>query len=360
MREGSGRVSGPAGRPGPGAEPVVDLRSDTVTRPPQAMRQAMAEAEVGDDVLDGDPTAAALERRVADLLGMEAALFFPSGTQANQAAILLHAPPGSEAVCEREAHVFHYELADAAMIGGVQLRTVDVPGGRVTAADYEPAIREGDRYHPLTGLLCVESTHNLYGGTIVPLEAMRGIRALAEARGLPVHLDGARLWNASAATGVPLAEYAACADTVMLSLSKGLGCPVGSVLAGSPALIERAWTARKRLGGGMRQVGILAAAALWALDHQLPALTEDHRRARRLAGACEDVEGLRAVSPETNIVMIDVLREDVTAPDLERTLAGRGVRILAIGERRLRAVTHRDVDDEGIQRAVSALAGAMA
>lgn len=350
----------PVGVPGAIGEPTVDLRSDTVTRPPPGMRRAIAEAEVGDDVLEKDPTAARLERRVAELLGKEAALFFPSGTQANQAAILLQARPGTEAVCEREAHVFHYELADAAMIAGVQLRTVEVPGGRVTAADYEPVIREGDRYHPVTSLLCVESTHNLYGGTIVPLEAMRGIRELADARGLPVHLDGARLWNASAATGVPIAEYAASADTVMVSLSKGLGCPVGSVLAGSAELIERAWGARKRLGGGMRQVGILAAAGLWALDHHVRLLPDDHRRARRLAEGCERVEGVEAVPPETNIVMFEIRRPGASAKEVERALAARGIRILAIGERRLRAVTHLDVDDSGIERALTALAEALA
>lgn len=338
---------------------VVDLRSDTVTGPTAGMRRAIASAEVGDDVLDGDPTAAALERRVAKLLGKPAALFFPSGTQANQAAILLHTRPGTEAVCEREAHVFHYELADAAMLAGVQLRTVDVPGGRVTAADYAPAIRPGDRYHPVTSLLCVESTHNLYGGTIVPLDALEGIRALADERGLPVHLDGARLWNASAATGVSLAEYAACADTVMLSLSKGLGCPIGAVLVGPEPLMERAWSARKRLGGGMRQVGILAAAGLWALDYQLERLPEDHRRAHRLAEGCRELPGLEPVPPETNIVMVDVNRAGITAEELERRLEATGVRVLALEKQRLRAVTHLEVTDAGIDRALEALAAAL-
>lgn len=336
----------------------VDLRSDTVTRPTAAMREAMARAEVGDDVLEKDPTADRLERRVAEMLGKEAALFFPSGTMANQAAILLHTRPGTETVCEAEAHVFHYELADAAFLSGVQLRTVASDRGRVRAEAYAEAIRPGDRHHPLTSLLCTENTHNMHGGVVVPLRSLRAVQELAHARGLPVHLDGARLWNASAATGVPLADWAASADTVMVSLSKGLGCPVGSVLAGPRELIDRAWSVRKRLGGGMRQVGILAAAGLHALDHHLDRLAEDHRRARRLAEACGQVDGLAADPPDTNIVMIR-LAPELEPAALSRTLETRGVRILPAGPDRLRAVTHLDVDDGGVERASEALRAAV-
>ncbi|MFQ5689961.1 MAG: threonine aldolase family protein [Gemmatimonadota bacterium] len=340
----------------PGSDrPVVDLRSDTVTRPTEGMRKAIAGAEVGDDVLGKDPTADRLERAVAERLGKQAALFFPSGTQANQTAILLQSRPGTEIVCEAESHVFHYELADAAFLSRAQLHPVASREGRITAAEYAAAIRPGDRHHPLTSLLCVENTHNMHGGVVVALEALREIRVLARERGLPVHLDGARLWNASAASGVPLAAYAECADTVMVSLSKGLGCPVGSVLAGSAQLIERAWTVRKRLGGGMRQVGILAAAGIYALEHHLAGLAEDHRRARRLAEACDQIEGLRAETPETNILMIHIEREDLAPESLSERLAERNIWILPAGSRRLRAVTHLGVDDRGIERAAAAL-----
>lgn len=342
-----------------GGDRPVDLRSDTVTRPSAGMRRAMAEAEVDDDVLGKDPTVDRLEHRVAALLGKEVALFFPTGTQANQAAILLQARPGMEAVCEARAHVFHYELSGAAFLSGVQLHPVRSERGALDPDTVSEAIRPGDRHHALTGLICVENTHNLHGGTVVPLDRLRSIRSLAETRGLPVHLDGARLWNASAATGVPLAEWAACADTVMVSLSKGLGCPVGSLLAGSEAGAREMWSLRKRLGGGMRQVGILAAAGLWALDHNLDRLPEDHARARRLAAGCDEIPGLAADPPDTNIVMIRLRRSGRSAADLSRRLAERGVWILPAGPDRLRAVTHLDVDDEGIVRALEALADAV-
>jgi len=323
------------------------------------MRRAMAEAEVADDVIGKDPTAARLEERVADLLGKEAALFFPSGTQANQAAILLLGRSGTEAVCEGEAHVFHYEYADAAFLSGMQLRTVPSDRGRVEREAYEAAIRPGDPHQPTTSLLCLENTHNMHGGVVVPLERMHGVRELADERGLPVHLDGARLWNASAASGVEPAEYAACADTVMVSLSKGLGCPIGSMLAGSREHIEAAWFARKRLGGGMRQVGIIAAAGLWALDHHLDRLPEDHERARKLAEGCATIEGIRADAPETNILMIHLEEEAPDPAEVSRRLEERGVLISPAGPRRLRAVTHLDVDDGGIERALAALREAL-
>lgn len=342
------------------SDTVVDLRSDTVTRPTQGMRQAMAGAEVGDDVLGKDPTADRLERRVAELLGKEAALFFPSGTQANQASILLHTRPGTEAVCEAESHVFHYELADAAWLAGVQLHPVASERGSLTARDVAGAIRPGDRHHPVTTLVCVENTHNMHGGSVVPLPAMRAIQQLAIERSLPVHLDGARLWNAAAATDVTLADYASCADTVTVCLSKGLGCPVGSLLAGPTALMADAWSVRKRLGGGMRQIGILAAAGLWALDHHLERLLEDHGRASWLARESDAVDGLRAEPPDTNIVMIHVEREGLDEETVARKLKARGVWILPAGPGRLRAVTHLDVDDEGIERCLEALSEAVA
>ena len=342
------------------SDTVVDLRSDTVTRPTPGMRQSMAGAEVGDDVLGKDPTADRLECRVAELLGKEAALFFPSGTQANQASILLHTRPGTEAVCEAESHVFHYELADAAWLAGVQLHPVASERGSLTARDVAGAIRPGDRHHPVTTLVCVENTHNMHGGSVVPLPAMRAIQQLAIERSLPVHLDGARLWNAAAATGVTLADYASCADTVMVCLSKGLGCPVGSLLAGPSALMADAWSVRKRLGGGMRQIGVLAAAGLWALDHHLERLEEDHGRATWLARESDAMDGLRAEPPDTNIVMIHVERGGLDEETVARKLEVHGVWILPAGPGRLRAVTHLDVDDEGIERCLEALSEAVA
>jgi threonine aldolase len=342
------------------SDTVVDLRSDTVTRPSSGMRRAMADAEVGDDVLGKDPTADRLERRVAELLGKEAALFFPSGTQANQSAIILQSRPGTEAVCEAESHVFHYEYADAAWLAGIQLHPVTSDRGSLGARDVSAAVRPGDRHHPTTSLLCVENTHNMHGGAIVPLSAMRAMRELALERGLPVHLDGARLWNAAEASGVSLAEFAGCADTVMVSLSKGLGCPVGSLLAGPESLIADAWTVRKRLGGGMRQVGILAAAGIWALDHNLERIGSDHERASWLAREVNAMEGLVSDPPDTNIVMIRVERDDIDAAALADRLEEKGVWILAVGPRRLRAVTHLDIDDAGVERSLEAIAAAIA
>jgi threonine aldolase len=337
------------------SDAAVDLRSDTVTRPSPGMRRAMAEAVVDDDVLGKDPTADRLERRVAELLGKEAALFFPSGTQANQAAVILHTRPGTEAVCEADSHVFHYEYADAAWLAGVQLHPVHSSRGALTAGDVAAAIRPDDRHHPITTLLCVENTHNLHGGAVVPLSAMQAIQAVARERSLPVHLDGARLWNAAAAAAVGLSDFASCADTVTVCISKGLGCPIGSLLAGSSAFIAETWSVRKRLGGGMRQVGILAAAGLWALDHNLDRLVEDHDRARRLARETDSIDGLRADIPDTNIVMIHLENGSLNEETVVAELEALGVRLLPAGPGRLRAVTHLDVDDEGIERCLEAL-----
>lgn len=344
----------------PPERPPVDLRSDTVTRPSEAMRVAIASAEVDDDVLGKDPTVDRLERKVAELLGKEAALFFPSGTQANQAGILLHTEPGSEAICEADAHVFHYEFADAAWLAGVQLVPVASERGRLPPEAVRSAIRPGDRHHPRTTLVCVEQTHGASGGSVVPLETLAAVREVADEHGLPIHMDGARIWHAAVALDRPLSEVAAAADTVMASLSKGLGCPVGSMLAGPAELIERAWTIRKRLGGGMRQVGILAAAGLHALEHHLPRLGEDHARARRLFEACRRIDGLSPVEPDTNTLRIDVTRENLPAAEVERRLREEGIWILALGPDWLRAVVHLDVDDEGIERAIEALGAAMA
>jgi threonine aldolase len=339
----------------PGTETAIDLRSDTVTRPSPEMRRAIAEAEVGDAVLGDDPTVAELERFAAELLGKERSLFFPSGIMANQVAILLQAAPGTEVVIDSLGHILNYEEAAAAAIGGVQLRSVFTATGLLTAADVAAAIRPASPYLPRTSLVCLENTHNSAGGRVLAPEQMRHVVEVARERGISVHLDGARLPNAAVATGIPMKEWAALADTVMISLSKGLGAPVGSILAGTAQAMEQGWRLRRRLGGGMRQAGLLAAAALFALERNLQRLSEDHARAATLAAAADSLQGLSADAPETNIVMIDLVRDDLEASAVLAALADRGVWMTQFGARRIRAVTHLDVDDEGVARAISAL-----
>lgn len=340
-------------------DPMVDLRSDTVTRPSQGMREAMMNAEVGDDVLDHDPTTLALETRVAGLLGKEKALFFPSGVQANQTALGVHGRPGTEAICEAGAHIFNYEEAAGSALSGLQLHPVPAPGGLLTPELVQGAIRPHSPYVPVTSLIALENTHNSAGGKILPLDTALAIRGVAQEAGLPIHLDGARLWHASSATGESLDTLASVGDTVMVCLSKGLGAPVGSLLAGPAEFMERAWRMRRRLGGAMRQSGILAAAGLYALDHQMDRLAEDHRRARVLAEEAGRIPGLEVGAPDTNIVMLDLQLPGVGAESVLSVLAEDGVLMVPFGPRRIRAVTHLEVGDEGIQRAVDALRGAL-
>jgi threonine aldolase len=335
---------------------AVDLRSDTVTRPSRAMRRVIAEAEVGDAVLGDDPTVDELERYAAGLLGKERALFFPSGIMANQAALLVLAAPGTEAVIEAGGHILNYEESAAAALGGIQLRAVPTPDGLLTPESVAEAIRPPSPYLPQTSLLCLENTHNSAGGRVLPLERMRAVTEVARQRGVAVHLDGARLPNAAVASGAPMRAYAALADTVMVSLSKGLGAPVGSVLAGTGERMERAWRVRRRLGGGMRQAGLLAAGALYALHTNFGRLADDHRRAAELARAASRIEALDAAVPDTNIVMVDLVDPRLSPAAVLQGLTERGVWMTAFGPRRLRAVTHLDVDDAGIDRAAGALA----
>jgi len=339
--------------------PVVDLRSDTVTRPTREMRAAIAEAEVADDLLDGDPTTRRLEARVAELLGKERALFFPSGVMANQAALAVLAEPGTEVVLEAGAHIFHYEEGAAARLSGVQLRPVPTPDGLLTAGAVRSAIRPPSPYVIRTSAVVLENTHLSSGGRVHPLDEQRRIRSVAAERGLPIHLDGARLWHAAVATGAGLADLAEPADTVMVSLSKGLGAPVGSVLAGPGEVIEAAWRVRRRFGGGMRQTGVLAAAGLHALGHHLDRLGADHDNARRLARGVAEIPGIDAAAPETNIVFVEITGEGIDGDVVLGALEDRGVLLIRFGPRRLRAVTHRDVDAAGIDRAVEALADAV-
>jgi threonine aldolase len=334
----------------------IDLRSDTVTRPSQAMRRAMAEAEVGDDVLDHDPTTRRLERRVAELLGQDDALFFPSGTQANQSAIALLTRPGTELLLEANAHLVHYELGGVAANWGVQIRPIASPDGLLSGDLLGAALRPASPHLPRAGAVAVENTHNAAGGRVMPPAVMDGIVAVAHAAGLRVHLDGARLWNAAAALGVPPSRLARGAATVMVSFSKGLGCPVGSCLTLAAEQRPRAWEIRKRLGGGMRQSGILAAAGLYALEHNLQRIVDDHANARFLAerlGACPRV---RVAVPESNIVMIDLVRPDDAADAVIPKLAEAGVLLVPFGPRRLRAVTHLDVTRSDVARAADVIA----
>jgi threonine aldolase len=332
---------------------MIDLRSDTVTRPSAAMRAAMANAEVGDDVLDGDPTVLRLEQRVAALLGKDRGLFFPTGTMANQAALWLLGERGTEVYCHEDSHIVNWEIAGTAGLIGLQPRMVR--GAPVLEAEaLQAMLRPASPHAPRASLVCAENTHNGAGGMVTPLPKLQAIRDVAREAGLPVHLDGARLWNAAAATGTPLADFAACADTVMVSFSKGLGAPVGAVLVGSAAVMAKAWETRKRFGGGMRQSGILAAAALHGLDVNLPRLAEDHRRAKQLADGLATIADLRVVPPDTNIVMVDLPPRLDAATAAARARAA-GVLVSPWNATRIRAVLHLDVDDAACATAVARL-----
>jgi len=334
---------------------LIDLRSDTVTKPTAAMREAMAGAEVGDDERDGDPTMRRLEERVAAMLGKEAALFFPSGVMANQAAVWVLAPRATEVLADPDAHIVEGEIAGLAALAGTQILPV-APAGRVLSADdLRRAIRPRTRYSPAPSLVCIENTHNGAGGVITDVREMRAIRHVAAELGVPVHLDGARVWNASVASGISLAELAEHADTVMVAFSKGLGAPVGAALAGERHVIDKAWTARKLFGGAMRQSGILAAAALYALDHHIGRLADDHAHARALAHRLTGAGAVTIVPPETNIVMIDLPPGRRVSP-IARAAAHEGVRISEWTPTRIRLVTHLDVSAADVKRAGDILA----
>jgi len=337
---------------------TVDLRSDTVTKPTAGMREAMARAEVGDDVFGEDPTVNRLQETVAELLGKEAALFVPSGTMSNQIAIKCHTQPGDEVILERDSHSFHYEGGGPALLSGVQLHPLPGERGVITAAQVAAAVRPGDHHYPRSRLVCLENTHNRAGGTIFPLEAIGEIRQVADRHGLRMHLDGARLWNAAVATGISEREFAAPFDSVSVCLSKGLGAPVGSLLVGSREFIHLAHRYRKVFGGGMREVGILAAAGLYALAHHRQRLADDHRRARRLAEALAELPGASVdlESVQTNMVFVDVGPSGMEAAEVVAKVREQGVLCLALGPSVIRLVTHLDVDDEGVERAIVAFA----
>jgi threonine aldolase len=339
------------------AEAPIDLRSDTVTRPTPGMRAAMAAAEVGDDVFHEDPTVNELEERVARLLGKEAALFVPSGTMSNQIAIRVHTQPGDELLCDVNAHIYLYEAGAPAVLSGVTCRTLEGEHGILDPSQLEGKVRPVNDHSVRTRLVCLENTHNRGGGRVYPLEKVRAISTWARQQGLALHLDGARLWNAVVATGTPAAEWAGCFDTVSVCFSKGLGAPVGSALNGPREFIQRARRVRKVLGGGMRQAGVLAAAALYALENHRERLAEDHRNAQLLARAIADTAGLRLDPPkvETNLIWFEVDPRVGSAKDVAATLRERGVLVHTAGPHTLRACTHLDVSTAQAERAAETI-----
>ena len=330
---------------------MIDLRSDTLTTPDEGMRQAMATAVVADDVYAEDPTVNSLQERVADMFGMEAALFVPSGTQGNQICIALNTNTGEEVIAENDAHIFHYENAATSVIARGQIHGIVSDTGAMSIEDVVAAIRPQAYYYPRTALIAVENTHNRHGGTVQSLDYLRSLRMVADAAGLPLHCDGARIWNAIEASGASAKDYGGLFDTMSVCLSKGLGAPVGSIILSTKENILRAWRWRKMLGGGMRQVGILAAAGLYALDNILPRLAEDHANARLFAEALSEDSritlDMRRV--QTNIVLFKIHANDA---DVVEAAAKRGVRIAAIRPGVMRAVMYHQVSrDDAITAA---------
>jgi threonine aldolase len=333
-------------------DPLIDLRSDTVTRPTPGMRAAMQAAEVGDDVFRDDPTVIRLEERVAALLGKEAAVYVPSGTMSNQIGIHAHTQPGDELLCDVNCHLYNYEAGGPAVLSGVTCRTVEGDFGILDVTQLEGKVRPTSDHMVRTRLVCLENTHNRGGGRIYPLEKIEAISAWARSAGLLRHLDGARLWNAVVATGIAPATWAGHFDSVSVCFSKGLGAPVGSALCGPRDFIARARRSRKLFGGGMRQAGVIAAAALYALDHHVERLAEDHRHAQVIARAIADTPGLRLVPPEveTNLIWFEIDRDLGTSRDLAAALKERGILIQAVAAQVARACTHLDVSAAQAER----------
>jgi threonine aldolase len=336
---------------------MIDLRSDTVTKPTPAMRQAMAEAEVGDDVYGEDPTVNHLEQRAAEIMGKEAALFVPTGTMGNTIAIKLHTEHGQEVICDERCHILNYELGMMAWFAGCIARPIATPDGRMSWKAISAEIRPVGPHRAPTGLVEVENTNNLAGGTVYPLAQLTEICDGAHDRGLPLHMDGARIFNAATALGVPVAEIASKADTVMFCLSKALGAPAGSMLAGPRALIDKGRLYRKRLGGGMRQVGVLAAAGLIALETMPAVLKQDHANAKLLAEGLAAVRGIAVRPVETNIVIFDIAGLGMDSARFSGQLKERGVLANGAGPTSMRMVTHYDVTEEMCREALDVVAG---
>ena len=335
---------------------IVDLRSDTLTLPTPEMREAMARAEVGDDVWGEDPTVQRLEALAAARLGKDAGLFVTSGTQGNLVSVVAHTRSGQEVVLDLDSHIYNYEVAGAATIGHVQMRPAKTARGFLTPEQVREAIRPSNIHLPQTGLVCIENTHNRHGGTCCTPEEIAAVAAAAHEAGVPVHLDGARLFNAAVALGRPAADFTRPVDSVTFCLSKGLGAPVGSVICGSQDFIGRARRVRKMLGGGMRQAGIIAAAGIVALERMVERLAEDHGNARRLAEGLAKLPGLAVdlSSVQTNIVILRVERGPAATEALVKGCAARKVKVHAMGPAAIRCVTHKDVDGDDIARALEA------
>jgi len=336
---------------------TVDLRSDTVTRPTAGMRAAMADAVVGDDVYEEDPTVNALQARVAELFGHEAALYTPTGTMANQIALQLLVPPGGELLCDADAHVLVHETGAAAAIGGISSRTWPAVGPDIDVELVASMVRPAGYHAVATRAIEVEQTHNRAGGGVLPLSTLEGLRRVADDAGTGLHCDGARIWHASVADGVPLRGYGVLFDTLSVCLSKGLGAPVGSLVVSSAENIARARVLRKRMGGGMRQVGVIAAAGAYALEHHIERLAEDHARAGRLAEALAPYGLVDPARVRTNMVPLDFSKSTVDALGFAAGARAQGVLVSVLGPRVGRLVTHLDVDDDGIDRAIEVLTG---
>ncbi|MCP4631713.1 MAG: low-specificity L-threonine aldolase [candidate division Zixibacteria bacterium] len=338
---------------------IIDLRSDTITRPSPEMREAIANAEVGDDVFGDDPTVNRLQEMTADLLGKEAALYFPSGTMSNQVALRCLTNHGDEAIIEQDAHIFRYEAASGSALAGIQFNTIKGNNGVITAEEIEDRIRPADYHQPKTAVVCLENTHNKAGGMIFPLKEIQKIRELCLSRGIKTYIDGARIWNASIATGVKLTEYTQYCDLVSVCLSKGLGAPVGSVLAGDKEMITQARRYRKAYGGGMRQAGIIAAAGIYALENNIERLKDDHNRAQKIAKTLSKIPSINSdpATVQTNLVVFDVFKTGRSPLEIVKGLKQKGLLIVWMGENLLRAVCHLDVDDNDIDEACEILTG---
>ncbi len=333
----------------------IDLRSDTVTRPSPAMRETMMNAEVGDDVFGEDPTVNRLQKRIASMFGKEDALFVPSGTMGNEICIKAHTSPGEEVIVGQDSHVFVYETAAPALLAGVQLMPLKENRGVFTREQLKSALRPGAYYFPKTTLLCVENTHGRSAGSVVPIEAMKEMYEFTREVNIRLHLDGARLWNACVATGLKPQEYARYADSVSVCFSKGLGAPIGSIIAGGQELIAKARKYRKIFGGGMRQAGILAAAALYALDHNIERLSEDHAKARRFAGELANIRrlGVNLNEVQTNMVIVDVEKTGKSQGEVLELLKSKNVLLTPERATSIRAVMHLDVSMEEVESAAA-------
>lgn len=336
---------------------MVDLRSDTLTKPTAAMREAIFTAEVGDDVFGEDPNVNRLQEIMAAITGKEAALFVASGTMGNQICIKTHTQPGNEIIVEHNSHLFNYESGAPALLSHIQVMPIQGIRGSFTREQAEQVIRPLNVHHPKTALICIENTHNRSGGTIFPFDEIKRISELAKEKNLKLHIDGARLWNASVATGIPIKKYCDLAHSVSMCFSKGLGAPVGSMILGTHQFIDQARYYRKAFGGGMRQAGILAAAAIYAVENHVVRIAEDHRRAKILGEFIRNLPGIEfdPESLQTNIVIFNVKNSGMSGQQVVELLARRGVKMLTFAGTKMRAVTHLDISDDDIHKAISVL-----